>query len=34
VPADELARCDRDFLVWSGIGPDQTIEARLGARSG
>jgi glutamate formiminotransferase len=29
VPADELARCDAEFLVWSGIGPDQTIEARL-----
>ncbi len=32
LPAAELARCDDDFLVWSGIGPDQTIEARLAAR--
>ena len=29
LPAAELARCDRDFLEWSGIGPGQTIEARL-----
>jgi len=29
VPAAELARCDREFLDWSAIGPDQTIEARL-----
>jgi glutamate formiminotransferase len=29
VPAAELARCDQAFLEWSGIGPDQTIEARL-----
>lgn len=29
VPARELARCDPDFVAWSGIGPDQTIEARL-----
>jgi glutamate formiminotransferase len=33
VPAAELSRCDRGFLTWSGIGPDQTIESRL-ARSG
>ena len=32
LPATELARCDEEFRVWSGIGPDQTIEARLGAR--
>lgn len=32
LPAAELARCDEDFLVWSGIGPDDTIEARLAAR--
>jgi glutamate formiminotransferase len=32
VPAAELARCDRAFLEWSGIGPDRTIEAQL-ARS-
>ena len=30
LPAAELARCDREFLAWSGIGPDRTIEARLG----
>lgn len=29
LPASELARCDGDFLAWSGIGPGQTIEARL-----
>lgn len=33
VPAAELARCDRGFLEWSAISPDQTIEARL-ARAG
>jgi glutamate formiminotransferase len=32
VPAAELARCDREFLSWSRIGEEQTIEARL-ARS-
>jgi hypothetical protein len=32
VPAAELARCDDDFRSWSGIGPDQTIEARLAAQ--
>jgi glutamate formiminotransferase / 5-formyltetrahydrofolate cyclo-ligase len=30
VPAAELARCDAEFLRWSGIGPGQTIEYRLG----
>jgi glutamate formiminotransferase len=30
LPAAELARCDPEFLAWSGIGPDRTIEARLG----
>ncbi len=29
VPAAELARSSPEFLAWSGIGPDQTIEARL-----
>jgi glutamate formiminotransferase len=29
VPAAELARCDREFLDWSAISVDQTIEARL-----
>ncbi len=30
LPADELARCDAAFREFSGIGPDRTIEARLG----
>lgn len=29
LPAAELARCDREFLDWSAIRPDQTIDARL-----
>jgi glutamate formiminotransferase / 5-formyltetrahydrofolate cyclo-ligase len=29
IPASELARCDQAFLEWSGISPEQTIEARL-----
>ncbi len=29
IPAAELARCDDAFREWSGIGADQTIEARL-----
>jgi glutamate formiminotransferase len=29
LPAAELARCDPGFLAWAGLGPDQTIEARL-----
>jgi len=32
LPADELARCDDDFLAWSGLGPDDTIEGRRSAR--
>jgi glutamate formiminotransferase len=32
VPAAELARCDDDFRVWSGLGPDDTIEGRLEPR--
>jgi glutamate formiminotransferase len=32
VPAAELARCDDEFRAWSGIGPDDTIEARLAKR--
>jgi len=32
LPAAELARCRTEFLVWSGLGPDVTIEARLAAR--
>ena len=34
LPAAELARCDDQFQTWSGIGPDDTIEARLAARPG
>jgi glutamate formiminotransferase len=33
VPAGELARCDAEFLAWSGLGPDVTIEARLRGRA-
>jgi glutamate formiminotransferase len=33
VPAAELARCDVEFLEWSGIGTDDTIEARLRTRT-
>jgi glutamate formiminotransferase len=29
VPAAELARCDDEFIAWSRLGPDDTIEARL-----
>lgn len=29
LPAAELARCSSEFLAWSGLGPDHTIEARL-----
>ena len=32
VPAGELARCEPEFVAWSGIGSDQTIEARLARR--
>ncbi|MGH9034342.1 MAG: glutamate formimidoyltransferase [Acidimicrobiia bacterium] len=31
LPAAELARCSPGFLSWAGLGPDQTIEARLQA---
>jgi len=31
LPRSELARCSDEFLSWSGLRPDQTIEARLGA---
>ena len=30
LPAAEWTRCDPEFLAWAGIGPDRTIEARLG----
>jgi len=32
VPADELARCEPEFVAWSGIRSDQTIESRLARR--
>jgi glutamate formiminotransferase len=32
VPASEVARLDPQFRRWSGIGPEQTVEARLRAR--
>jgi glutamate formiminotransferase len=32
LPAAELARCDGEFRAWSGVGPDDTVEARLRAR--
>ena len=31
LPAAELERCSEAFLAWSGLTPEQTIEARLGA---
>jgi hypothetical protein len=30
LPAAELDRSSPEFRNWSGIGPDDTIEARLG----
>jgi glutamate formiminotransferase len=30
LPAAELDRCSAAFREWSGIGPDRTVEARLG----
>jgi glutamate formiminotransferase len=32
LPADELARCDDDFVAWAGITDAQTIEGRLTGR--
>ena len=29
LPSDELARCSDEFVEWSGLRADQTIEARL-----
>jgi glutamate formiminotransferase len=29
LPAAELERCSEEFLAWSGLSPDQTIEVRL-----
>lgn len=29
LPAAELERCSGEFLAWSGLSPDQTIEVRL-----
>jgi glutamate formiminotransferase len=34
LPAAELARCSPEFLAWSGLGPDHTIESRLASRAG
>jgi glutamate formiminotransferase len=31
LPAAELERCSGEFLAWSGLSPDQTIEGRLRA---
>ena len=31
LPAAELERCSGEFLTWSGLSPDRTIEARLEA---
>ncbi|MFI5046968.1 MAG: glutamate formiminotransferase [Acidimicrobiia bacterium] len=32
LPAAELERCSAEFLAWSALSPDQTIEARLARR--
>jgi glutamate formiminotransferase len=29
LPATELERCSAEFVAWSGLSPDQTIEVRL-----
>jgi len=29
LPASELERCSGEFLAWSGLSPDRTIEARM-----
>lgn len=34
MPAAELERCSDEFREWAGVGPDQTVEARLAARAG
>ena len=31
LPAAELERCSGEFLAWSGLSPEVTIEARVGA---
>ena len=31
LPAAELERCSGEFLAWSGLSPDRTVEARLRA---
>ncbi|HMC79025.1 MAG TPA: glutamate formiminotransferase, partial [Acidimicrobiia bacterium] len=31
LPAAELERCSGEFLTWSGLTPERTIEARLRA---
>jgi hypothetical protein len=32
VPAAVLAACSPEFLAWSGVGADDTIESRLARR--
>ena len=32
LPGTELDRCSEEFLAWSGLSPEMTIEARLGRR--
>jgi glutamate formiminotransferase len=32
LPAAELERCSGEFLIWSGLTPERTIEARLRAK--
>ncbi len=32
LPAAELAKCDDEFLAWSGVGPDDSIEAQVARR--
>jgi glutamate formiminotransferase len=34
LPAAELTRCDDEFLAWSGLGPDDTIEVRVANQAG
>lgn len=33
-PAAEIERCSPEFLAWSGLGPEVTIEGRLATRAG
>jgi len=34
LPAAELERCSGEFLAWSGLSPERTIEARLDGAGG